>query len=315
MIDFFKSIVVIDDTKQIRTNPLLDWNETYNCNTTELRNPKATFNSLELEFKSQHLLEISGSLHKYYNHIKGIVAPNQNDSNKHKGFNGNQFSLVGIDFALKHLENALNLPLNQFKLQNLEFGLNIENEFNTSQILNGLMLHKGETFNKPLQNTYREAEHQRYYVKIYDKALQYGMQGNILRIENKYRKAISINAFGIKTLADINKNTLYELFKDLVETFNDIIIFDYTIDKTKLSSRQITKLKDYSNENFWTSLNKIQMYRANKKHNEIIANFSMNIKAKIIEKMFDIFILLNKKCIPINSSGKKRPKKTKMYTH
>jgi hypothetical protein len=57
------------------------------------------------------------------------------------------------------------------------------------------------------------------------------------------------------------------------------------------------------------------MYRANKKHNEIIANFSMNIKAKIIEKMFDIFILLNKKCIPINSSGKKRPKKTKMYTH
>jgi hypothetical protein len=221
---------------------------------------------------------------------------------------------VEIDLALKHLENALNLPLNQFKLQNLEFGLNIENEFNTSQILNGLMLHKNKTFNKPLQNTYRQVEHQRYYVKIYDKALQYGMQGNIIRIENKYKKAISINAFGIKTLADINKNTLYELFKDLAETFNDIILFDYTLDKQNLTSRQITKLKDYSNINFWSDLSRYKMCREIKKHNQLIENFSMNIKSKLIEKMFDNFILLNKKVQRFNSSGKKRPKKTKSAT-
>ena len=293
MIDYFKA-VIIKDTNEIRNNSLLNFVSELNHKTALLSNEKADYNCLKFEIKGANILQVSGSLHKYYNRLKGIKAPNQkSDFEISKGFNGNDLNLNEIQFALKDLQNNFNLPLNELIIQNLEFGLNIEHSFDTNKILSGLMSQKSKEFTRPLENTYRQAVHQQYILKVYDKSLQYGMQKNVIRIECKYRKSQPIQKTNIKTLADLNKTNLIELFKDLTRKFNDTILFDYTIKKDALNKKQIIKLKDYSNPNYWNKQNKQNKYRNLKKMNELIKLNSNNIKTVLINKMIDKFIELN----------------------
>jgi hypothetical protein len=65
-------------------------------------------------------VRFSGSIHKFYNSITGIEAPNKDP----KGYNGNQFYYYEIDFVKQHLVYLFNVPSEQMQIQNIEYGLN-----------------------------------------------------------------------------------------------------------------------------------------------------------------------------------------------
>ncbi|MES2410605.1 MAG: hypothetical protein V4535_04085, partial [Bacteroidota bacterium] len=118
--------------------------------------------------------------------------------------------------------------------------------------------------------------------------------------------------FGIKTFADIGLVTLEKAQVLLLKRFDEIVQYDYTINKSQLSKRNLELLKNYSNSRYWIEdLKPNHRDRHKKKLNSLILDFSMNlhqqIKTEIIEKcvMINQLFELDKKekCVIINHSS------------
>jgi hypothetical protein len=61
----------------------------------------------------------TGSIHKMWNGLNGIVAPNFNTNKPYNGFNGNQFTVNDILEMRKHLENLFDCSALQMVFQNI----------------------------------------------------------------------------------------------------------------------------------------------------------------------------------------------------
>lgn len=291
MIDFVKFTTKVNSS-EFEKNKLLDFKECYSKRTGMIdKKSIAIYNGLKFDLYDNGFLIVSGSIHKYYNFIHNIKAPNQiTPEDLKKGFNGNLYNVNQIHFTLIHISKSFNLNLNNCKILNIEVGLNLIHDYSTPKILNGLMLHKGKVFNKPLANTYREATHQRYYFKIYDKALQYGLTQNMIRVELKYKKMIDVHTMGVYSLIDlIDINKIYPLIVILRNEFNKIILFDYTIDITRLKPKELIKIKDYSNTYYWNELKANRRDKPKRNLAKLINTYSQNIQFNISESI-EVFI-------------------------
>lgn len=287
MIDFVKFRVQVNRV-EFDKNDLLDFKECYSKKTGFIeRKSRAVYNGLKFDLYDNSLLIVSGSIHKYFNFLHTIKAPNQiSPEDIQKGFNGNLYDYNQIKFTLNHIAESFKLNLNECKILNIEIGLNLSHSYNTTQILSGLMLHKGKQFNKPLANTYREAVHQRYYFKIYDKSLQYGLTENIIRVELKYKKMIDLNSIEVHTLYDLlNKSKLTTMLSLLRAEFDKTLIYDYTIDKTRLNAKELIKIKDYSNAIFWDNIKSNRRNKPKRNLDTLIYQYSQNIQSNLSESI------------------------------
>src|SRR5690606_421219 len=91
------------------------------------------------------------------------------------------------------------------RLIGLEYGVNIQPPIETDSILNHCYQHKGKDFDKEINKQgmkYRQVEHSAYFLKIYDKALQFGRLQRILRVEIKVKNWSKYRRQGIVTLKD-----------------------------------------------------------------------------------------------------------------
>ena len=290
MIDFVKSYCYIEDIDAFINNSNLNFVKRVNSD-AEIIMYEATENGLKFKLFNSKRLEVSGSLHKYFNHLHNIIGANQNTIEKvQKGFNGNDFSFMDLEYTLKHIEETYFLPLETLIIENVEFGLNIKHSFNTTEILNGLMMHKGQKFKEPLMSSYRQCEHNRYKLKIYDKGLQYGLIDNIIRLEIKFVKMIDLKSINLVSLNDlISYKVMFELFKILLQQINKVIFYDYTIDKDKLKPIELQKINEYSNALYWINLKANRRDKPKKNLERLILSYSNNVKLKIEDLMFDKF--------------------------
>jgi len=287
MIDYIKFITKVKPS-EYELNPLLDFRQAYSTKTGEIDCYKyANHSGFTFKLYDSGLLIVSGSIHKYFNFLRKILAPNQTTPKEiEQGYNGNDFSFHSLLNSLELFAANYKLNLIHCIIQNIEIGLNITHQFDTDQILNGLLLHKGKVFSRPLDNSFRILEHQRYYLKIYDKGEQYSHQVPTIRIELKYKKMFDLNMQGLTTLNDLkNESLLMELHLLLKNEFAKVLFYDYTLDKSLLNTKQLSKMKDYSNPIFWLNTKPIHRDRNKKALINLTSQYSNQIQKELIKLM------------------------------
>ncbi|WBX73389.1 hypothetical protein PG913_11140 [Tenacibaculum pacificus] len=330
MIDYAKVFLQYVDVNRLLELPFLSFSGTYETKTGEQKNNGtliAEYHFCKIAIYESGLVLFTGSLHKLYNSLKGIVAPNHKRvldkiklmpsntpveqqqqidalavaNGKYKGFNGNDFTIDNIDEVRNYLELLFNCEPEQMIFQNIEFGVNTTPLFASKLFLKGLLFHKNKEFEYRFNGSFAQSIHQQYYIKIYDKAIQYGMEGNVLRVELKIVKSEYLKQLGIVSFGDIDTITLNNAKELLLTAFNEVVYYDYTIDKKSLTSSQKQSLNKYSNPRYWLhTLKSVHRDRPKKKLQYFIVNNSDNLKAKIYKNIV-------KKCVTINSYLK--PKK------
>ena len=265
--------------------------------------------TIKINKSNQAHITFTGSMHKLWNELNNIKAPNYNPKKPYSGYNGNDFNINDIIAVRKHLELVLGCKSSQMLFQNIEFGVNNCIDFEPKLFLKGLLYHRNKLFDFSHNGNNAQAEHYNFYFKIYNKSFQYGMNENVLRVELKFTKMVEVKDLNFKTFAEINQNVLDNAKDLLLKKFDELVYYDYTIDKVKLSNLKLQFIKNYSNPRYWIEDLKPQHRdRHRKRLHQIIINHSNNlhqqIKSKIIEKCVIINRpIKNRKCVMINTSN------------
>ena len=136
MVDYLKAEVYGCNSQEWTNNPYLDFKGTHSTKTGLIDNKvTAQFNSLTFTIYDSGLMLLSGSIHKYFNHLQKKKAPNQCSKEEiQKGFNGNDFNLTQLKYALNDLKKNFNIDLNNSIIRNIEFGVNLIHLFITDKM-------------------------------------------------------------------------------------------------------------------------------------------------------------------------------------
>ncbi len=230
MYDYWK--LWIRDKEQILKilyNSLFEFKQTVNRATGEVHEypQKANWKNWEIIAFSPALLEIRGSIHKYWN-------------------NGTNETF----FTYSDAKKAINLFCNEFKLNpllakiiNLEFGVNVQPGLGADVILKQVICYKNTLASHPYQNNDRsfflEFKHGEAYIKLYDKGKQLRTT-NILRLEVKGMKKRYFQFAGINTLKDLTKKSCMQaLGKRITQVARGFVFTDDTLDITMLTNNDL----------------------------------------------------------------------------
>jgi len=105
-----------------------------------------------------------------------------------------------------------------------------------------------------------------------------------LRIELKFVKMHDLKPIGIRSLGDLKAQTLEKAHTLLVQKFNEVMAYDYTINKSLLSNIERKYSKSYSNPRFWLfELKPNHRHRHKKSLFEIINKYSDNLQLQILK--------------------------------
>lgn len=318
LIDYIKIIIKDFPRSELERSPLLNFFDTINLNTGELKttnrngnrvtpSKKAIYNGLEFTIYDTGTITVSGSLHKYWNN---------------GAHNFNDFNIDAILSVIADLETKFGIQPAHCVLKCLEIGLNTAPPIPTNEIIDNCFLHKTTAFEYQRnsdEGKYKQAQHSQYIIKIYNKALHYKtkgfeINGEILRFEIKYTKMEKLNTIGIFSLEDLINYGLENFKKDLVREWQNVLYFDNTIQIDTLSSRTKNAIRDYSNPNYWTGLldnnqtknfthhknrlKKITFENSNKVQElmaEVIGNKIDNLNVKTIQN--DSLTILSKRIV------------------
>ena len=310
MIDYIKILLSNIDVKHLLQLTYLDFKVEVSNDTGELSTKKiAEYRFCKITIYDTGTVLFTGSIHKLWNSLKDIKAPNYKNIETYKGFNGNQFTLENIIEVRNHLENLFECEPQQMIFQNIELGVNTTPEFNPNLYLKGLLYHKNKLFEFRYDNNLAQAQHQRFIFKIYNKSLQYGMSEFTLRIELKIIKSEELKTIGLRTFADINAITLGKAKQMLLNRFNEVMHYDYTINKKGLTDTQNQLLKSYSNPRYWIiDLEPKYRDRHKKRLKEITIKYSKNLHQQLRQNIIQKCVMINRlsessKCVIINSSS------------
>lgn len=293
MIDFIKIEIKNIDINRLKSR--LDFLRQYNEATGESEEEaEAEYHFCKIKITQSGKVFFQGSIHKMYNSLHSIKAPNHKEVNTYRGYNGSQFGYKNIVEVRHHLVELLGVGADQMVLRNMEFGINTQPSFNPQLFIKGLLYHQGKPFEYRHNEHFAQAAHQRYYLKIYNKSAQYAMDKHTLRIEMKMIASKQFAPFGIKTIADISPTTLYQAKKDLLLRFDETTYYDTTIRKKGLTKKQKQALLQYSNPRYWIdTLTKQKRYKQKKRLHDFILKNSSNLHLQIRQNIIDIFSRLN----------------------
>ncbi|MBN4070744.1 hypothetical protein JYT76_03595 [Olleya sp. AH-315-F22] len=195
--------------------------------------------------------------------------------------NFDQFTYFEFLKQLEYLQREFNIDISNCNIKRLEYGVNICPPSVTKNINKGLLLHSNETPLNKRKTDFR-FEHSKYEIKCYDKAIQYKLKDNLMRFERNYLYATSLHKQDIYTLQDLTNSIHLQYFNNtLLQDWNNILIYDYTIREKELTTRQRNKLKDYKNPIYWSGLNPRNRHRPKKILKEIINNHSDKLQEQI----------------------------------
>lgn len=267
MVDFVK--VAYQDGSVLRKNPLLNFETIADSEALEkqVNYDIAKYKGLKFQLWESNFLLVTGSLHYFFN----------NDKHNH-----NDFSHSSLVAVLKEFEQIFDLELKKGMLQNIEFGVNIKPFCDTSSILDNLIHHKTERFTDGNHGKFKEAIHQQYYVKIYDKANQFKLSEQKMRFELKFKKMQKVNYFDIRCLNDLLSTEWVESIGELLlKEWSNVLIFDTTIDKQLFRDKnKELKLFQWQNINYWLNLDKSNRAKELKKYKNCVKNHSLEIQLR-----------------------------------
>lgn len=281
-IDFTKGSSRELDVSQLFRNERLHFKSGFSHRTAEIYPTKvAKYQGLEFTVFDQYF-RMQGSLHKFKN--KG----------KH---NFDDFKYSEMVEVIREIEDLLSTTGKKIRLENIEFGVNILPKFNTSQILQHLICFGTTEFgNVALKSGYCKAVVLNdFRLKAYDKALQHNLAYELFRWEAHVNKMRQIKQTGIQTLEDLkDKDKLSMLEPILIEAWNKVLLFDWTIDEVKgkevIGAEQFYKMQLFS---FWNGLNNKQRYKQRNRYEErLVSPYAQKVQEQIGKQMREKFDFL-----------------------
>jgi hypothetical protein len=234
MIDFIKIFTKDKDNleQNIKQNKNLVTTYVLDYRTGQICYPCRSYqNTMEARITNK-IGYIKNSLHKYHNDKKGLNPQNYSD-----------FTYCNLCESISMLEIDFRISSPDFGMTNLEFGLNINVSQSAKDIIDKhLLMYNFEEFNQydtfQGKGSYKQYNSSDYYIKCYDKGLQYNLSKHLLRFEIKILKSRMLNKLGIYNLADCkNKQTLKVLFTLFMEKFENMIIVDDIPETLKLDPK------------------------------------------------------------------------------
>lgn len=301
MIDYVKIYLKNINISKLLLNSELDFRCSVSISTGEILEDTliAKYHFCQITIKNAksempHVL-FTGSVHKLWNSLNDIKAPNFNKGTTYKGFNGNLFKLSNIIEVRIHLEKLFDCKASQMIFQNIEFGINVKVSFNPKFFIKGLLYHKNIKFEFRHRNNFAEVVHNRFLLKIYNKSNQYCMKENILRIELKIIKMEELKPLEIKTFADLNVDSILKAKDLILKRFDEIVQYDYTINRIQLSKREAKLLDNYSNSHYWIDTLKPNHRDIHKKKlNSLILAHSVNLHYQIRIEIIEKYVMINR---------------------
>ncbi len=304
MIDFVKILIENPNVTFLKQSNQLEFKVEVSEKTGEISNKRiAEYHFCKIFIYPSGIVKFQGSLHKMYNSLNGIQAPN---FNKHfnKGFNGNLFTFKQIQHSIEHITKLLDVSSHQLRFQNIEFGINTELYFDPQTFISGLLIQRNKVFELKHSQRFAQAIHNRYYLKIYNKGKQYKLAKNTLRVEVKIIKSEHLKQIGIINAENINEKTLHRAFKLLLRHFNEIVYYDHTINTKRLKTRERNTLYKYQVNNYWLGLKSNKRDTPKKKLQYLIDNHSENLKKQIEDNMIKQFkrVMINHSNIELTTT-------------
>ncbi|WP_374462986.1 hypothetical protein [Chryseobacterium sp.] len=225
MIDFIKIYTTTKETLENRIKNDFPDSETrcsYDYHNEDAVYPCwRRFENIEVRITEKSAF-VKNSIHTYFNLKNGLAEGNYTD-----------FFYSDILTAFQLLQEDLNEDISDYKVTNLEFGLNIRTSLSPKQMLeNNFLMFNFDEFNQhdtfKNKGSYKQYNRNEYYVKMYDKGLQFKLPYSLLRVEIKITDSKLLKKrFGIHIVRDIfEKSRLELLFKWLLACFDEINIID-----------------------------------------------------------------------------------------
>ena len=301
MLDYIKLYLLGIDWKRLMNLECLDFKNTISETTGEISTTKtAEFHLCKIIIKQNskdinnpHII-FKGSIHKMWNSLKIVLAPNYSEKSNYSGYNGNLFTLKDVIDIRTHLEELFDCNASQMIFENIELGVNTTLKFEPILFLKGLLYHQNKPFEYQHNENYSQVKHNRFFLKLYNKSLQYGMTDYVLRFEIKTLKMLELKRLNIKAFADINEIKLNKVKDLLLQRFDEIVYYDYTIRKTELKNNKRNLLSNYSNPRYWLAdLKSNHRNRPKQDLKNIIVNHSDNLHLQIRNNIIE-------KCVTIN---------------
>ena len=225
------------------------------------------YKNLTITIYKNKIAILTGSLHYFYN--DGI-------------HNYNNFTFYHLVNTLDEVAELLEIELKNIILQNIEFGVNLILPFLVHNITNNLLTHNKKEFLKPYDFDYRRAQHQRYWIKIYNKGKQFKRVENILRVELKYKKMVDLHKIGLYNCLDFTNKQLHtQLLALLLDKWSNTILYDFTIDTSQLRPLHYKKSLQLQNQNHWLNLSNQERTRQKKFLQKLSSDYGTNTHKQI----------------------------------
>ncbi len=266
----------------LETGEIIKTNFHYLKKVSKLDNFNIELNTNTLN--NQTTLYLKGSIHKYYTN----------------GTNYNDFDLCSLKKALFDLFNKLDIDIQNTQIHSFEFGVNINTNISVYELINNIVNYKGKLpIYRDFNNTGQiiKFEFTQYILKIYNKGMQGYNKGyfktnedTLLRFEIHIDKMQYIQKKGI-SIYNLNDllNPLYinQLGSLLINTFNELIIYDSTIDLNTYKPKDKEFLIKCENSKYWTGIYKghvpKEYKRTKDKFRNLINSNIQNEISKLIE--------------------------------
>jgi len=235
---------------------------------------------------------LEGSLHSFFNAIHGKTSKHK----KHKWVNHNDFTYNDLCGVIKELEKRIRYDFSKTKLTICEFGFNIELDMPADEFIDEYILmykFRAPCYDPKYINEMKikKFDLENYYIKVYDKALQYGLDKHLLRYETGF-KTDELRACNIISLKDLlDEDTLKSLYNEQYKKYDNLLIVDSYDGIKSMVKRDRRKMINYTNPHFWIRLLKAKDYDERRKHkkelNSLIFNNGLDSRKRyLIERIY-----------------------------
>lgn len=210
--------------------------------------------------------------------------------------NANNFTATNCMLTLLAIKKLFKLPVNEFKIINIEYGINFLSPIDCKELIEYTYYHGRNIFfnisnlkyAKISTSTTEKGTFNKYkQVKFYNKGIQFPQYTNpdTGRFEIRSKRTAYIKKLNIYTYNDLlNPKTYDTLAKELIKEFKQVLIIDINNNKENLNNKEKLKLEKYTNPINWNiSLQKSKNTFNNekKKYFELLNKTGSNIHTNL----------------------------------
>jgi hypothetical protein len=297
VIDFSKIHALPVEAEKVRNNPLLTLPLSNIAETGEMLNRPQTVDlkGIKISVRAEQV-SLQGSLHKFHEN----------------GTNYQDYSLADIRRTINELAQKLQFDPEKAFINFIEVGVNIQIDRPAKDLIKTAVIYRNKEF-KPMfikQGTKgygKQAETQRFVVKIYDKGLQYNLDYNLLRFELKVIRTAHLKRYGIfaLTLADLTRPEVYPKFLQmLLDSVEGILMYDPDLTPDNFDGKDRELFIEGRYAEYWQGLTKATKNRKITRFKELAgtADIIKDFKKRIEDKWNQLTDLreLDTKLEPIN---------------